>query len=563
MTLGPRTTTDAPRDRLFDWVVAAIVLALPVLGAYNTISSHWRPVGDEATITSRSYLVLTRHISLIGMPSTLSTFASSPVSHPGPMQFWIAAIPTRILGVPGYGLIVAMAALSVVGYAVILAASYRNGGRTTMYAIAIATVGPPILVGSPVNIWPLNPLAAVGPFVVFVVCSWAVINRDRWFWVPLVFFGSFAAQAHLTFALAVAVVSAATLVAWAWRWWATDRHHDRVDGDRSWVAVFCATVVTAVACWSGPLIDQFWGSGNLGRIFRGSGAITDHRSLGDALRRVAGLMLIPPEWSKSYVAIQKPLTGIEWLTVIIFVGLLSLGLGAAIRRRDFRVISYAYFVGAAVIAGILVEMQLPRPEAKNLFLTSTPFVGGIAIQTLLWSLLGVTTWRLIVPLLRNVQLSRTLVVRFGSGLVAIFFLGAFIWNAAGRKVIAIAPNSYGAVEYFAQHLRPIENGKGILVTSCSIDAEQVKGVVAEGLLMGKPMRIDSSDSKIATPHLIANGKETTHLVICPSDRGRMGPEFRMLAEYIPGKSLPGYKHDADAFQGLRGPTTLWISTSKN
>jgi hypothetical protein len=60
------------------------------------IHRGWRAIQDNATISIRSYQVLSLHPPLLGNFSTLSRDTGHFLYDPGPLQYWLLAIPVHL-----------------------------------------------------------------------------------------------------------------------------------------------------------------------------------------------------------------------------------------------------------------------------------------------------------------------------------------------------------------------------------------------------------------------------------------------------------------------------------
>ena len=77
-------------------VASHVVVWVTVLVSLGVELGHsWRPVGDNAAITSRAFQTFSLHPPVLGMLSTASGNGHT-VYDPGPLLFWLLAIPVRI-----------------------------------------------------------------------------------------------------------------------------------------------------------------------------------------------------------------------------------------------------------------------------------------------------------------------------------------------------------------------------------------------------------------------------------------------------------------------------------
>ena len=138
--------------------------------------------------------------------------------------------------------------------------------------------------------------------------------------------------------------------------------------------------------WLQPLIDQLWGSGNLGRIVRfardgGPGGGGTTLGLGDAVRAAAMVLVRPPFWLRGGMASSLPNGGgfvrtfgtrifrPDWLSApVATLGLLAIAavvvaFGVVGRRRgDDAVVAGALVSVAALVGAVISLSGLPIDE---------------------------------------------------------------------------------------------------------------------------------------------------------------------------------------------------------
>src|SRR5256885_14935304 len=77
-------------------LATGLAAALPVIvSTINAVAAGWFPLGDDAITAVRAYDVLSTHPPLLGPISTSSLLIGHPVLSPGPMLFWLLALPVR------------------------------------------------------------------------------------------------------------------------------------------------------------------------------------------------------------------------------------------------------------------------------------------------------------------------------------------------------------------------------------------------------------------------------------------------------------------------------------
>jgi len=273
-------------DRRLELAVG-LLAALPIIiAAGYAMTDDWAPLGDDAYIGIRAFDVFTDRSPLVGQRSSGASGVLTETAYsPGPLLFWLLAIPVRLPDPVWMTLTTgAVNVASVIG-AIVLAR--RRGGRPLMFATAIAI--PVMLASLPAetyaDVW--NSSAPLMPLVLLVFLAWSVASGDHRLLPLTVVVASFAVQSHLTF---VAPAAGLTLVALgcaiafglARRW------------PRRWVI---ATLAAAAVCWSAPLIDQaVHRPGNFVVLVRS--AFSDEPSLGFSAgwRAVTHMVGVPPWW---------------------------------------------------------------------------------------------------------------------------------------------------------------------------------------------------------------------------------------------------------------------------
>ena len=247
------TTTSAVR-----WAIVAVAALAIVPLAVVVVARGLTPVSDWASIELYVRDVGSRATPLWGAWSRYGW------NHPGPLLFYVLALPYRLAGGDPAVLRATAVALAVAS----LAACSWLLRRRSLAALAL---GLPLLVlslfalpaVSITDYW--NPTVAYLPFALVLIAVWSTLDGDRAGFVAMLVAWSFVAQSHLTFGL---VTLPAVLVATGW--WLWRRHTSRRAGsprDRltSWA------LAGFLVLWIPPLLDSVlhW-PGNLGEIIRWS-----------------------------------------------------------------------------------------------------------------------------------------------------------------------------------------------------------------------------------------------------------------------------------------------------
>ena len=212
-----------------------------VIGAIRSLQQASPLIADGAAIALRSWDVLTPYGPLVGQATQLRHGAFDP----GPLQYWLLAVPVHID--PQAGVVWGAALWCMVAASLAIEAArsaFGAFGGLAASGIIIATVAwQPLVAAEPY--W--NPWFGVLFFLATLAAGLAVVSGRRHWWPVLVLTASVAAQAHLMFALAsaalvlVALVTglADTIRARAGYWWAV------------------LGLMAGAACWIAPFIQQF------------------------------------------------------------------------------------------------------------------------------------------------------------------------------------------------------------------------------------------------------------------------------------------------------------------
>ncbi|MGI8558365.1 MAG: hypothetical protein ACR2ND_08645, partial [Solirubrobacteraceae bacterium] len=290
------------------WFTAAVALlaAVPVfIVLVQALTAGWAPDGDRAVVAARAYDVLSAHPPLVGAFSTTTFLTGVNTYSPGPLLYWLLAVPAHLPGL--WALPTTMAVVngaSVVG-SVLLAR--RRGGPVFMVVAAAAIV---VMLSSlptdlPSDIW--APSAPLLPFTLLVIVSWSVACGDAQLLPLAVLLASFTAQCHIAYLLPalllLAVGVAGLLTSTRLHGWVgeTVASAHRVRRSAS------VALLVAVVCWSFPVLDQILGStgspghGNLGHLLRAIGARGQTFGFGAATHAIAHTVGLVPWWLRGYL----------------------------------------------------------------------------------------------------------------------------------------------------------------------------------------------------------------------------------------------------------------------
>ncbi|MEA2397423.1 MAG: hypothetical protein QOK25_979 [Thermoleophilaceae bacterium] len=350
-------------------LLTGLVAALPVIvSTVRAVTHGWLPLGDDATIAVRSLDVLSLHPPVVGQYSVSSALIGAPVRSPGPLLYWLLAIPVRMGPVApaiAMGIVNGLAAMGVVALAA------RRGGWLLMLASAAALAAMCGSLDATVmhDVW--NPAAAIFPFTLLIFVLWSVACGEYRLLPIAALLASFVMQAHLVYVAPVIwmlAVAGGFLVAMG----------PRVP--RRWIA---GTAAIVLVCWSLPLAEEVVDRpGNLERIVQVATAHGSRFGWTDGWYAVVRTIGFPPWWLRSpripfdrlgdvviapgVVATTSAVAGLAGL-----VGLAAIGL------RSGRKQLAAPALLALGLLGAVAAVTASTPSARALF--------GVIGYTLWWA----------------------------------------------------------------------------------------------------------------------------------------------------------------------------------
>ena len=200
---GTRTAVGAARergDRIVVVAAVALVLLPLVVSAAAVglgVGEPWYPWSDWA-LTEMQVRDVGRH------PVELGLYSRDGWGHPGPILFYLLALPYRLVGGHPVGLL--LGALVINGASVVAMAwlARRRGGVPLLLCTLLA--GAVVLSALGADLWqdPWVCYVTTLPFGVLLFLSWAMACGDRWALPAGAVLTTFLAQTHVGF-VAVAV----------------------------------------------------------------------------------------------------------------------------------------------------------------------------------------------------------------------------------------------------------------------------------------------------------------------------------------------------------------------
>jgi hypothetical protein len=397
---GGTTADDGHRRPVVGWAVVVttgavvVTIAIALVGA---LLGGWQPVGDEAVIAVRSFDTFSTNPPLLGAATTLSVAAGEAVSHPGPLQFWLLAPFVQVFG--PQGVLIGTSLLNIAWVVAIVAVAWRQAGpwfallSATLVAVLASALGGVMLRD------PYNPWTAVLPMVLCAFLCWSAISGVRWALPGLVAVASVAAQAHVSFLLVAVAPVVAAMVAVVARAVRDRRRLDVADWRRerrglAWS--IGASAVVGLICWTGPLVDQFTRTGNLGKLLAANGSDNEHLGYNYAKVRLLEMFQWPPDWLDRpgthfwyHLSAWDYTTSLATLAALVALGVWGYRTG---ERRLAQLVVVAVVALAAsfyTTSRIVTEGAAYLNVSNRLNLFSSAMVAWLA---LVWGIILVARW---------------------------------------------------------------------------------------------------------------------------------------------------------------------------
>jgi hypothetical protein len=342
--------------------VAAAVLLGPIM-AFAHFIPDWTPQGDPALMALRALDTGTSRTPVLGQPSQSLQYAGTvaPVHHPGPVHFYLLAVPVRVLG--GW-LGMSLVSVAIVATCLITSvwAVFRQLGRTAGLVAALALAAVTFTTGAASMINPVSSNIAGYPLLATAVLMWCVACGDVRLLPAAAAAASFTAQQHLSVVPATVVLVLGGMALAAAGWWRQGRHRD--PAARTELARWGAGAgAVALVLWAPVLAQQlFGGRGNLGAMvwFARDGG-HDTLGLGSAARQVAHTLGLPPWLGRTGVTgwdLIGPPSSLTWVSAA------AVALAVAVvclrwRRESPRRASLGAMAAVVLVAGLVNGSSVP------------------------------------------------------------------------------------------------------------------------------------------------------------------------------------------------------------
>jgi hypothetical protein len=547
---------------------AGVVIVSPLVAALVAWWKGWMPFGDEATAVAQAWGTLSTHPPSLGLYSTVSgaADASQTLYHPGPMQLWLIAGPLRLFAPSNGGALVGSALIVALALAVWSASAWRRGRlrflvpSIVMVAWFIAVVGAQFLRA------PYLDAASMFTMLGLIGAGWAVMNRDDWFWPAAVGCASVAAQSQVAFSVPVAAIAVAVAAVRTTTWIRDRRGRGARTVRRRSVTIAVVSVVVGLGCWSGPLYDQFFGSGNLWALLS-AGAGSDAVGPSWAVDRLVDALAFPPSWTVHGLRVDGrvlPNGQMVWHTPTVHVigaavfTAVSVGLFVwSVRRRNRELVTLGVVAAAALAGSFVASSVMPNDPISLIGHNRAWLVAGFAAWT--FTVLATVQWSL--GMLRERTPTSTVWAAAGSGLAGVATLAL-----VGSMLVASSPandvssSGYGAVARFAEVGHDYCNrSPGAVIVSRQGYGNTLTtvGLIAQLQIEGCEVHVDRDlSSTLPGAWFTATGNERYTLLVSQSPDGPKG--FDRVSTYDPTRPPARYRGFDEVYSAMQRLAPLYL-----
>lgn len=533
---GGRTSGATPRR--VSWAAAALCVVSPFVALVTVWRAGWRPVSDQSAVVAGAFDVFSSSPPLTGNTSALTDVAGSvtQIYHPGPIQLWLLAGPVHLFAPSPVGALIGSALLIAVCTAVILTVAYRIGGSAAFVVATVLVAGLGHGVETMHLTVPIQPFLCTYALAATIFCAWAGLEGRDHYWPAVMFFASLSMQPEVAYLIPAGAVVAVALAARTVRWWGGRGAPDRVAPDRRRIRrIVVASIVVLVACWSGPLHDQFFGSGNLWNL-AGAGTGSAHMGPLGAMQPLVSMVAAPAwVWDHSYFygyGILEGARGVSWrpapwqIVCTVFVAAVFVaGMWRAVATRNRPRTTFGVLCLGA-LAGQLVSTALLPSGLDGVGHLYTWQAAAMAV----WFFVGLT----LVDELRKVidRPRRRPWAARGAATVALLAACGLVVSAA---VTSRPPDTYASayfdeIDRFTRAAAPLcrADGPVLVVPEDTAYGSTAQGLISMLLLEGCDIHIDGIQRVFPGSHHTPDGDEPVVLVVSTSPEVPDG--FRRLAE---------------------------------
>jgi hypothetical protein len=565
--------SSATRDRISVATLAVAAAVPAVVSGILAVTGKWATVIDNAVIAVRTHDAFSAHPPLLGQYTTLTTAAHSHdrLYHLGPLEYWLLAPFARAGGPSGIGLAVGASLVNALAVAGIIWLAHRLGGVRVAALAAVAVALLTWSLGGQVLHDPWNPHIALLPLVFVMVAVWSLATGDVWVLPPAAAAASFVTQAYLPFVVVTGLLLLWGLLALGF---ALRRRRAELSGD-DWYRLrrrvaHAATVaaVVSVLCWSGPIIDQVAGKGNLTAVFgAGLGGGYPKLGAGVAWDQLIHATTLPPAWLHPVTAIVKgdpSPSGISIAISMLMVAALVAATVWAWRSHSRRLAAVGTTALVACAGAFITTASAP-----------TTYLPEWVYPRRVWWVVGVFVWIALAYAALTLVTRRsprdrqqflwTGVAAPVAGVVAIVVALVATWPRLG-PVQDYGSAGFGAVRALGSATAAALPGPGpwLVESRGELAISMVgPGVASELVYRGRRVLVrDSAFPDFGSSHVPRANRRAkgTVLVVSGSELAVPRPGYRLVAQWDPTTAGPPYRRYHQTMLVIPvGPVAVFVS----
>jgi len=512
------------------------LVSIPVLwsaGAHMT--GGWVPDGDDASIARRTMQVFTTDPPLIGHESTADVPVQDQTpNHPGPIGYYVMAIPYAVSGWSPVGLVAGAALVALIGIGTCLAVAERTAGQRGLVAVGLGLALLSVRLGQNWLVRPLNAEMMVFPLVATMLGAWAYLRRDRAGLAVVFIAGSFCLQVSLETLPVVGLVTAACVGLAAYRRWV---RHERAPRTRLWWAVVAGLglmwlppLLQTVFSWPGNLvIVAHYLLGQTGLIHYASvkdGRLGISPAIGSLLTYATSIPGIDHRGFAGDIEVLVRFSQVAVIPLILGLAMVGFAINWAITRGSAALRSILVVAAGAIVAACLGFAKRPERTLQ----TQTYFVIWLqAVVAVAWIAAALTLLEFALHLVRRFDADPSRALRrlpLTVGVVLIALLAVVI---APREGPVVRTSAREVTALSAQIRAQVPPGTYLIIGDGFTPWISVsKGVGTDLMAHGYDIRFVDSNEMEDEPRLRGND-EMARLIVTDQLPDVAGPD--LVARY--------------------------------
>ncbi|MBS1847653.1 MAG: hypothetical protein JST73_05195, partial [Actinobacteria bacterium] len=355
-------------------MITVLALCQIPIAAIRLALAGWEPSVDSGATTVRIRDVLSTRPPMTGMAAFPSMNEAQNYSFPGALHLYLLALPVRLLGTT-WGVLVGMAIINTAASAAAIWLIRRRLGERWAILTAVFLASLLWTLGTGPLVFPTPMAIVVVPLFAFLVAAWATAEGDEAGLLVFVMLANYLFLSQLVLVVVVPVVAAVALARFVAVRVAERRRSATDSADRrrrrKWIV---ASAAFTVLVWIPPIIDQFTGAGNLGKVFNsltsGHVRIDFYANLKPSFRGAVGVLtsvVAVPHWWLPPSFVHAPfdrrgggtsfVVGAAWTVVVVALGLW--GYLRARRRGDRTIVSMLAIAVSVWLAYLVTAWKDP------------------------------------------------------------------------------------------------------------------------------------------------------------------------------------------------------------